>query len=529
MAAKKADLPPAMPLEFASVPSTEAMVEGAIPGGTKAMTPVQRAIARAADGVPLGDLWKFKDVRECFGGKKPPPKQPRTLLVLAGTRGAKSIFAAARAARSALTCDLTKCSPGDEIRLPCLATGLDQAHYIYSHALSLFRRTPGMVEALIGKPLKESFQVQREHGFVIDFETTAMSSKGNNLVGSWLAGVVFDEAPRMGSEEETVRSLKVARDAAADRILLRGQELLIGSPHAPYGEAYELWRERFGHPDEDVIVIKASGPMLNPTHWTPEFLEQMKRTKPFTYITSGLGNFADPESSLIPSPSIAACMSKEDEHPRRYADKEKRVPVEYVFSLAPGERGAGWTLVGLGTVGRDEDGQRLYEECVSKQWFGTPHEPLEPRRVLRETRDIVARYGVDTIHVKDTFVSGLADIAESLGLGVQSVRMELVERIEFCQLLRGAVVEKRLRLTSNRQQYTDLQRVQKKPTVNGTTVHYPSSGEDNACDFVPPLGVCLLLAPEPPTIPVELYLDPMDQVFAQMQRGADPFEAALGG
>jgi hypothetical protein len=515
------------------IPSIEQMIEGAIPGGASAMMPVQRAMARVADGLPLAELWKNRDVKKALGGKRPPTKRPRLLVILAGTRGAKSIFAAACAVRNALLCDLSVCSPGDEIRLPCLATGLDQAHYIYSHALSIFRRNPALSESLIGKPLKESFKVAREDGFVIDFETTAMSSKGNNLVGSWLASVVFDEAPRMGSEDETVRSLQVAHDACADRILRGGQELMIGSPHAPYGLVYELWRERFGHPDEDVVVIQAPGPMLNPIHWTDELLEKLKRTNPFTYITSGLGQFADPESSLIPSPAIAACMSKDEQHPIRYAVEPtpggSGVPVSYVASLAPGERGAGWTLVMLGTTGLDADGQKLYEEAVAKQWFGTADAPLEPRNVLRECATILRGYDLDIVHVKDTFVSGLVDMAEAIGLDIVGVKMELEERIEFCQLMRGAIVEKRIRLTSNRQQYTDLQRVQKKPTVNGTTVQYPSSGDETACDFVPPLGVCLLLAPEPPIIPRHVARDVLDQMFDDMRRSPDPWEAAARG
>jgi hypothetical protein len=522
--AKKDPPPDPVALQFADVPTTEFLVESALPNGEKHMTPVQRAIAKAADGFPLGDLWKFKDVKRAFGGKKPAPVQPKTLVFLAGTRGAKSIFAAAKGTRSSLLCDLSGCSPGDEIRMPCLATTEVQAGYIYSHALSIFQRTPGLRQALVGKPLKGSFRVAREGGHEVSIETLAMSSKGNNLVGSWLAGVVFDEAPRMGSEEETVRSLKSGRDAAADRILMRGQELLIGSPHAPYGEVYELWREFFGHPNEEIVVVQASGPMLNPFHWTAERLDVLAKTNPFTYVTSGLGQFADPESSLIPSPAIAACMSSEERHPRKMVTKT--IDVEYVASLAPGERGAGWTLVVLGTTGRDADGQLLYEEAVAQQWFGTALEALEPRRVLREVRDILLGYGVDVVHVKDLFVSGLHDIAESLGLALNADRMELEERLEFCELLRGAIVEKRLRLTSNRQQYTDLQRVQRKPTVNGTTVHYPSSGDETACDFVPPLGVCLLLAPPPPNIPVDVERDALDEIFHRLKTAADPWEAA---
>lgn len=515
-------------LALEDVPSTETMVESAIPGGAAAMTPVQRAIARVADGVELGALWSYPDVRAAFGGAKPPPVAPRTMVVIAGTRGAKSIFAAARAVRSALLCDLSVCSPGDEIRLPCLATTEKQAGYIYKHALTLFQRYPGLLRTLAKKPLTTSFLVSREDGLNVAIETQAMTAKGNGVVGSWLAGINFDEAPRLGCEEETVRSLEAARDAASDRILGRGQELLIGSPHAPYGVVFELHRERFGRPDEDVVVVQASGPMLNPVHWTPERLERLKRTNLFAYITSGLARFADPDSTLIPSRSIELCMSQEERHPRRWASEAKRVPVEYVACLAPGERGAGWTLTVVGTLGRDEDGQKLYEEAVSQQWFETDGGPLQPRAVLKECRDICAEYGVDAVHVRNTFAAGLYDIADALDFGLIAIELELEQRIEFALLLRAAIVERRIVLTSNRQQYTDLQRVQKKPTVNGTTVQFQSSGEDLSCDFVPPLGACLLVAPEPPEVPATVELDAMDEHLQAMRDGGDAWEQALG-
>lgn len=521
--AKKEPAVPPVVIRPREVPSVEELFTSPGGFGISTATPVQRAICRAADGLPMKELWKFKDVRAAFGGKRPPVgKRPRTLVVLAGTRGGKSLLGSAIAVRSGLTCDVSGLVPSDELRIPCLATALDTADVIYSHALGLCQGSL-LMGTVVGKPLTRSFRIAREGVNHVEIATTALSAKGSSLVARWMGGAVFDEAPRMGSEEDTVRSLKSSRRAVADRILPGGQELLIGSPYAPHGEVYEIVRERFGHPDEDVVVIRASGPMLNPYRWTPEFMEQMRRTDPFVWLTSGKGEWADPESALIPSSSIEACMSGELDHPRRKSPKWW-TPIEYVAALAPAERGAGWTLVVLGTTGLDKDNQRVMEQAIAQQWFGTAHEPLEPRKTLREVRDICSQYGVDQVHMDRKFVAGLEPLAAGLDFGLVGVKMEADERLEMCDALRGAIVEHRLRLTANRQCYTDLQRVQKKPTVNGTTVHYPSSGDATACDFVQPLGIAVLNAPDPPVNMEPAKMDPIDEIMAGL--ASDPFERA---
>jgi hypothetical protein len=95
-------------------------------------------------------------------------------------------------------------------------------------------------------------------------------------------------------------------------------------------------------------------------------------------------------------------------------------------------------------------------------------------------------------------VNSYLEQATAEGLGLVGVAINGDERIEICDKLRDAVVEGRLRLTSNRQQRSDLIHVQKKPTVNGIVVQYPSSGEGVSCDFVEPLGLCVAYAPDPP-------------------------------
>lgn len=482
-------------LEHDRVPSTEELLCSKEYYGLTTATNVQVAICRAVDGVPLGELWKDRNVKKAFGGKRPPSKQPRTVCIIAGTRGGKSMLAGSRAVRSALTADLSGLVAGDRVRIPCLATGIDTAEFIHAHALALCESTK-LAPLIVGRPLATKFKISREGGHDIEINTLALSAKGSNMVGSWLGGVVFDEAPRMGSDVDTVRSLKSSRQSAADRILPGGQEMLVGSPYTPSGDVYELWRTRFGHPDEDVVVIQASGPMLNPAHWTPQFLEKMRTSNPFVYVTSGLGEFADPVDSMIPSKSIERAMLDEDELPPR-KDEAGELKIEYVAALAAAERGNTWVLTIVGATGK-RDEQPLLEQAVAKQWVPEVGRPLEARAVLLEAKAICAAYGLDQAFINQRFVMSYLETANALDFGLLGIDMESDERIEACDKLRDAIVEGRFTLTANRQQYADLVHVRKVPTVNGIVIQYPSSGDSMACDFVQPLGLCVVYAPDPP-------------------------------
>lgn len=495
--AAKEPPPPPVVLEAREFPTTEEMICLPEYGGIKTPTNVQLAIARAMDGVPLGHLWKDSNVKKAFGGKKPPAKPPRTMVVLAGTRCGKSILASRRIVRSAFTCSLEGLVPGDQVKVPCLATGLDTADYVFSHALACCK-SPKLAASISGRPLARSFKVARVGEIdAVEIAAEALSSKGSNLVGCWLGGAAFDEAPRMASEHDSVRSLKASRRSVADRLLPGGQELLIGSPYGPSGDVYELWKERFGQPDEDVVIVQTSGPMMNPRHWTPQFLEMMRRTDPFVYVTSGLGEFADPPESLIPSTAVEGAMGSAVEvEPEK--DIHGALVHEYVAALGTAERGSGWTLSIVRTLGA-QNGQRLMQQVVARQWFNIVGDPLESRRVIVEVAGICKRYGLDFVFINQRFVNSYLEPAIAADLGLCGVEVNSDQRIEICDKLRDAVVERRLLLTASRQQRSDLIHVRKTPTVNGIVVQYPSSGEGVSCDFVEPLGLCVTYAPDAPS------------------------------
>jgi hypothetical protein len=457
------------------------------------MTNVQRAICCVADGEPLGDLWDDELVRVAFGRSRPPEVAPRELLVLAGIRCGKSMIAAAKSARGALTCDVSALSAGDQPLVPMLATERKTAQQLYAHTMALFRQ-----KALIGRLVEETADglwVRHDSGVQIEISVAALSRAGSTLVSRWLAGCTFDEAPRMIGADEGVRNLNDAKDAIEGRVLPGGQVLEIGSPWAPFGPVYDMVRTRFGKPAEDLVVVRAPGPVLNPAYWTPERVEWFRIHKPVAYRINVLGEFTDPPEAMIPSEAIIKAI------PYGVTMRQREKGIEYVATMDPATRGNAWTLTVLGCTGLNEAGHPRLELARAAQWQGRPDAPLKPREVLEEVKNICAEYGVDSVISDQASIDAYADIGDLVGIGVSGIFVGAEERWEMVELVRLALIEERLSLLDEQPQLrSDLLRVEKRATTKGYTVRYPSTGDGRHCDFVPALGLALLYPPAAPSV-----------------------------
>jgi hypothetical protein len=381
-------------------------------------------------------------------------------------------------------------SPGDELLVPLVATERKTAQQLYAHAMALFR-TPALRSRVV-RETAEGLWCRHDSGRPVEISVTAMSRAGSTLTSRWLASAVFDEAPRMIGSTDGVRNLDDNMNAIEGRVRPGGLAAWIGSPWSPWGPVYDITRDRFGRPGPDVVVVRATGPMLNPSYWTPERCEWFRIHKPTAHRMNVLGEFADAEEAMIPSEAVIHAID------RGIEVRERSRRVEYVAAMDPATRGNAWTLVILGRTGTNDHGEGLYEVAVAKEWQGRTGEPLRPRDVLTAVRDLCHAYGVSTVYTDQAALDAYADIGDSLGLGVAGMFVGADDRWEMCELVRLALVEHRLRLVDVTHLRADLMRVEKRPTPKGATIRYPTSGDGRHCDFVPALGLCLKFPPGPP-------------------------------
>jgi hypothetical protein len=226
--------------------------------GLTTASPLQRAVCRVADGVPLGSLafdgTVIQGIRDVHGL---PSERPREVFVVSGIRTGKSLSAACNAFHMAVTCDVSSLRPGEIPRVSVVSLKKDLADVIMNHLVGSVQASPLLRPFLIGTPTADGLMLRHPTGIPVEVCVVAGSRAGSSLVARWSAGCIFDEFPRMVGGDDGVVNWDDSRAAVIQRLLPGCQLWHIGSPWAPYGPAYEAVTEFHGKPSAQRIVIRA--------------------------------------------------------------------------------------------------------------------------------------------------------------------------------------------------------------------------------------------------------------------------------
>jgi hypothetical protein len=462
--------------------------------GVENATPVQRAACRASDGKPLGELWKDAQVRAAFGGTEPPEGMPFEIVILGGERGGKSMFAGAGAVRATQNCDVSKLSKGDIPRVPVVSTDKDAAEATFNHIAQNVTQKPLLRQLLIREPTGDTIWLRHPSGLPVEIKVVALSKHASTLVSRWFASVIFDESTRMASESGGVKNLTEARRAVRARILKGGQMFNVGSPYAPMGPVFDLVQKRFGKPTNQCVVVRATGPMMNPTHYTPEFCEDLRLSDDASYRINVLCEFLDSEEAFFSSVEIERAIRS---GPAVLPPNER---LQYVATMDPATRGNGWTLT-IGTCtgfGGPGGAMPLYKIAVARQWMGSKASPLNADHVLSEIARLCAEYGISHVVTDQWAVDLLAVIAERHGLTLSSVNYNTEQFVEMCETLKLHISSGCLELPPEPYLRQDLVTTRKQATMAGYRVRLARSADGRHGDYVPPLALFAAYPPGPP-------------------------------
>lgn len=461
-------------------------------------TPLQRAICRASDGAPLGNLWDDETVQKGFHGVRPPEVAPATMVVLSAIRAAKTTMSCAAAVRMSQTIDLSAVISGDEVRIPILSVDKDSAGATYAKIRDMLLSRPALKSLLVREPTADSLWLRHPSGHHIEVKVVALAKYGSTVVSRWLGGIIFDEAALMAGEDG-VRNLTEARRAVEGRIVPGGQSWLIGSPWGAIGPVYDLVQEHQSNPTADVIVVRAPGPSMNPKHWTPKRCAALQKREPKAYRTNVLAEFQDTEETTFPHTLVEPAMRKEPEH-LPYTEG-----VHYVACIDPATRGNAWTLVITGHYGFGGPGglSPLLKVAYHSQWRGSSHVPLNPDVVLGEVAERCKEYHLDEAFSDQWAVDALRVLAERHDLTLHETTLNGKNRIEMADDLRQRLSTRCLELPPSRVMRQDLVGVKKRITTNGYTIVLPKTGDGRHADYVPPLLLMTQAIPEPPDEPDE--------------------------
>ena len=503
------------------------------------LSPVQRAICRSMDGVPLGDLWQDPDVRAAFGGTLPPEKSPFEFWFIAAIRCAKSLMAAARALQISQTCDVSKIRHGEPPRIPVVSVNKDQAKAVFGHLTGTMESRDLLRPLIEGVPTKDTVLIRHPDStprrkIVVEVMITPMSRAGASLAARWLAGVIFDEAPLMLGNEEGVMNLDDARARVLGRILPGGQILYIGSPWAAQGPAYEAHKRYFGDPSDDTVVVQAPGWVLHPAYWTPERCEKLKKKNIGAWTTDCAAQFSDGEQVMFKLAAVERNTRKEPGNIPAVVDSKGETR-DYVAAMDPATRGNAWTLVVLTCTGFNPQNSKLrYQVVVAHQWIGNTADPRRPREVFAEMADILKPYAVNMVHTDQFAVDALKDTAEDSGLSLMETNIASDNRFAMVDTLRVTLEEDCIELPNDRTLRGDLSRTKRRVVPGGVKIIFPRTKDGRHCDYVPSLALALKYPPAPPKF-AEKQKDPFEELLAaeekqrlEMELGQESCELLAG-
>lgn len=478
----------------------EALFTSPIGFGIETASPAQRAVCRIVQGLPLEELGEDPDVKQmlgyhtCLDPCPPPNTAPREIILISGIRTAKSMLAAAIAIVASQTCDVSKLSPGDVPRFSILSLDKDKADVVLNHLLGAINSSPALRGLLIDKPKADGLFLRHPSGRPIEIKVVAGARAGGSLVARWSAGCVFDEALRMtGDNDDGVVNWEDGWRAVRGRLLPGAQIISISSPWAPKGALYERINKYWGKPSKQVVVLRAPGPVMNPYYFTPELVEELKRTDDgFVYRTDVLGEFADPEANLFPTALIEASTRVQPIH------HEPNPLNDYVAAMDPATRGDAWSFV----IATRVEGKRVV--VFNKAWQGNSLAPLSPDAVLREIALICSRYFVDTVETDQFCADALRDIATRYNLNLVITPLTQSNKLQLFENMRTWMHEGQIELPPDKQVREDLQAVKKRLMPGGSiSIVFPR--KKTHADYAPALAMVLRRYVEEPR---KVELDP---------------------
>jgi hypothetical protein len=241
--------------------------------------------------------------------------------------------------------------------------------------------------------------------------------------------------------------------------------------------------ERFGKPTDELVVMRTTGPAGNPTFWTRDRLDKLRRRDPAAADVAEFAKFLSPESSLFASGSLDAVT-------RTSGDEVPAIPGRlYVAAMDPGTRSNAWTLIII-EVDLTKRPSR-FVVSVAKEWIGTKQSPLRTDVVLKEIAGLCRKYGVSEVTTDQWGFDFMKPQAIELGLCLYQHNLSTLERVELYEQTRVLIEDHRIELPPVPHLRDDLLRAKKRVTQSGITIELPKTSDGRHCDFAPSLVLAI--------------------------------------
>ena len=458
--------------------------------GLTTASDLQRAVCRAADGLPTG-----LDPEACmvhFGVDKLPDIRPRVVTIVAGVRGGKSRLAGTAALHAALTADLSTIQAHEVARFPIVAPTVDAATATYTLIVGMARSSPVLSRYVDGDPTASTLRILRPDGRRVEIVVVAAHRGGLSVRNRWLVGFVLDEVAQFGVQAMGAQvNAEELLQAAETRLLPKCQGWIISSPYGPSGLLYELWQAFYGSPSAERLVIHAPTRAFNPS-FEQSKIEAIRAVSPDVAAREYDATWLEADTAFYPEQHLEAAIRHEP------VVLPPTSPYEgtwhHAAAMDPASRGNAWALI-VHRLEPAEGGPR-HVVVRAEQWVGSRTEPLSPEAVMGEIADICHLYGVRLVITDVHMFDALQNIASRLDLVLEMAPSTGPANLRRHETVAALLADGKLELPDEPDLIGDMRQVRKIALAGGMRVDLDAPNPAGRhCDYAAAVALAISYPP----------------------------------
>jgi hypothetical protein len=216
-----------------------------------------RAVLRAAEGLPLSH-----SQREAFAlvaNRTPPTRRVKELWAIAGRRAGKDSIASAIATAAAMGRYESYLRPGERAVVMCLAVNRETARIVHRYVAAYFTQNP-LLRPLVARETDDGLELTNGVDVII------ATNNYRAVRGRTILVVILDEVAFWRDEDSATPDVETYNAVLPGLVTLPGAMLIgITTAYRKSGLAYDKWHKHYGHPDDDVLVVKGPSSAFNPS------------------------------------------------------------------------------------------------------------------------------------------------------------------------------------------------------------------------------------------------------------------------
>jgi hypothetical protein len=312
---------------------------------------------------------------ELAGGRSPPTKRVRELIVTAGRRAGKDSIASLLATFAATIEQghVGRLRPGEMAVVQLFANDRDQARIVPSYIAAFFSEIPDL-KAMVVRETRSGLELSNN----VAIEVTTNNFR--QARGRTVLLAILDEVAFYRSDDSATPDFEVYRAVTPSLATLPNSMLIaISSPYRKAGLLYDKWKTCFGRDDEEVLVVQASSLQLNPS-LDPGVVERAYAADPAAAMAEWGGQFRDDIGTFVPLELIESAVDA------GVLVRPPRQGVQY-RGFVDAASGVGQDSFAVGIAHRD--GQQIVLDCA--------HEikpPFSPDAALAKCSSLLKSYGL---------------------------------------------------------------------------------------------------------------------------------------